>query len=169
MTNIKNKPTIFLLVLFIEISIFGCNYSDEHIKLSGDYFYREEGKHAKDIISSRPNNRSIFAEIIAYDYDSDFIIAIQYPNYEEYKTQIAFELRRDVNKYPTNSNEERLQSEIIADSILKNDSYYRSIFNRKVNYWIISHERNQLYGPLSKKEFSIKRIELEVPENLKLK
>lgn len=69
-------------------------------------------------------------------------------------------------------------SHYIADSLIKNNPYYKNIFSRKLNYWIISHkERNEndylptskIYGPFSKNQYLVKRIELGVPEELQLK
>lgn len=68
-------------------------------------------------------------------------------------------------------------SQVIADSIIKNDPYYKDIFSREINYWIIAHGEPQkyfylpsseVYGPFSKQEYLTKRKELGVPEELKL-
>ena len=44
------------------------------------------------------------------------------------------------------------------------------IFNKstKFNYWIIQINNDSIYGPLSKREFLIKRKKLGVPENLEV-
>jgi hypothetical protein len=43
--------------------------------------------------------------------------------------------------------------EVVADSILKTDSYYQDVFSRKVNYWIIDKESDRLYGPYNLAQF----------------
>lgn len=70
-----------------------------------------------------------------------------------------------------------VKSQNIADSILTNDPYYKLIFRRKNNYWIVSHKEikegdyiqmSKIYGPYNKEEYGIKRIELGVPSELEL-
>lgn len=163
------KAQLFFKLLLGCLLLFGCNFSDSSKELSGDYFYRNEGDHVKDIICHRPNSKNIYSEILSYDYNSEYIVAIQHPNYEEYKTQIGFELRGNLKRYPTNSVEERIQSEVKSDSILKHDPYYKSIFAHKINYWIIAHKKKEVYGPLTKEEYIQKRSELGVPEDLEVK
>jgi hypothetical protein len=67
-----------------------------------------------------------------------------------------------------NTSEDIESSKIIADSLIKHNPYYQSIFSRKFNYWIVCHKNDSLYGPLSKEEYLQKRKELVVPKNLKL-
>lgn len=70
-----------------------------------------------------------------------------------------------------------LNSELITDSLIKADKYYKNIFSRKVNYWIVDHKdidqsylrRSKIYGPLSEKEYLNQRAKLNVPETLKLR
>lgn len=143
--------------------------SDSTEDLSGQYFYREEGTHVKDILSYVPNRKEIYSEIVHYDFNPDFIIAEQKPIYNEYKAMIGFNLRANTKKYPTNSETEVIQSEKEADSILKNDPYYKSILAHKINYWIIVISSNQMLGPLTKQEYEKKRKELNIPGRLGLK
>ena len=161
----------FFLYMMI---LLGCSPTrDYYEELSGNYFYRDEGQETKEIISHGPNLnapylKDIYGTVIDYDDNSDFIIAIQHPNFEDYKIMVAFNLRDDTVKYPGSGiNDEK--SLPVADSILKHDPYFQKIFAHKVNYWIIVHKDKRLYGPLTKAEFLQKRKELDVPESLKIK
>ena len=52
---------------------------------------------------------------------------------------------------PDNNNDDA-QVESIVDSVIKTDSYYKRIFSRKRNYWIIRKKDNELFGPFSKED-----------------
>lgn len=142
--------------------------SDSSKDLSGGYFYRDEGVHVKDILSRTSNRKEIYSEVIAYDFNSNFIVVKQKPIYEEYRTMIVFDLRSNLKKYPTNSKEEIIESEKNADSILKYDPYYKSIFKHKINYWIIVNNNKKVLGPFTKEEYKSTRKELNIPENIEV-
>ncbi len=148
----SGKLLTFFLALHYCLSQ-SCNPGAYVDKLSGNYFYENRGPHTRNLICNRPDRQDIYANIIGYNYTKDFIIAIQEPDFEGYKVAIAFNLRDDLKKYPENSDEDRIQSEKIADSILKHDPYYQRIVVNKVNYWIITHKNKKVYGPLTKEEF----------------
>lgn len=143
--------------------------SDESRELSGQYFYIDEGINSKQILSHLPNRKEIYPNVVDYSFNSDFIIALQKPDYKEFKSIIAFQLRDNLKKYPGNSKKDIFESEKVADSILKANSFYKKIFANKINFWIIDNKRKILFGPLSKQEYENKRIELNIPENIKLK
>jgi len=158
----------YLLVsIMLLLQLIGCS-GDRTEELSGDYFYRVEGPTAKDILCHSDSCKSIYANVISYNFDGNFIIAAQQPIFSAYVNMVGFELRNDLKKYPTNSIEEIEESERIADSLLKHDPYYIKIFSRSLNYWIISHKDKQLYGPFSNEEYLQKRRELGVPNSLEL-
>lgn len=148
--------------------LHGCS-SDNTEELIGGYFYRDEGVNTKDILCHLSNRKGIYSKVTAYDYNADFIVAVQQPTYEEYKTMVGFNLRDNLKKYPTNSSEESVQSEKEADSILKHDPYYKSIFAHKINYWIIVNKSEEVLGPLAKVEYQSKRTDLNIPENIEVK
>lgn len=134
---------------------------DFYETLSGDYLYtRGDGDH---ILDTRPNGKNIYGKIVKYKFDKDFIVALQQPNHESYKTMIAFNLRTNYS-----SDEEVNLLEMKADSILAHSPYYIKIFSRKKNYWIISHKNRQIYGPYSIAEYLTKKEELKIPSNLNL-
>lgn len=160
------KVLIFTgLTLFIACSSQG----DRTEELSKNYFYRDEGRNVKDILSHRIDRRSIYSKILSYTYNSQFILVLQEPLYDKHREMIAFDLRSDFKKYPNNSNEDRITSERVADSILKNDGYYLKLFSKKNNFWIIITQNDSLIGPLTKEEYLHKREELGVPKELQLK
>jgi hypothetical protein len=78
---------------------------------------------------------------------------------------------------PFNSISDIDNSQVIADSIITNDPYYKLIFSNINNYWIISHKEikendympmSKIYGPYNKEEYRRKKIELNVPKELEL-
>ena len=154
-------------VLFLLVSV-KCNMSDNAQELSGQYFYRDEGTEMKQILSHLPNRKEIYSTIIDYDFNSHFIVAVQKPNYEDYKNMVGFKLRDDLKKYPTNSEKDVAQSEGEADSILKNDPFYKNILAHKLNYWIIVNERDTVFEPLTKQEYQNMRTKLEIPKSVRI-
>jgi protein-arginine kinase len=57
----------------------------------------------------------------------------------------------------------------IADSILKNDSFYQKALLSKQNYWIIKKDVYRVLGPFSKSEYIKMKSNLQIDEALKLK
>lgn len=169
MINFKLYFNVFLI--FCSLFFFQCGggSSDFYEELSGNYFYRGEGRGSNEILSHSPKQKSIYSEVINYSFNDDFIIALQQPNYESHKYMIATKLRIDAIQFPTNSSQEIKASEKIAASLLKHDSFYLKIFSQKRNFWIITNKPNKLYGPLNNEQYLQKREELNVPKELELK
>ncbi len=155
----------FLICFFLSQCVPNSDSSQE---LSGNYFYRDEGSDVKDILCHLPNHEEIYSEVVGYNYDADFIVAAQIPNYIQYRTIIGFNLRTNRVKYPTNSAKELAESEEQADSLITHDPYYKSIFANKLNFWIISNKNGTLFGPLTKKQYVGKRRDLMIPENIQI-
>jgi len=63
-----------------------------------------------------------------------------------------------------NSLSDNEASKLIADSVLKNSEEYQDVFRRKLNYWLIVGEN--IYGPMDKTEYLIKRRELNIPKKI---
>lgn len=61
------------------------------------------------------------------------------------------------------------QANKIADSLIKNEAYYKKMFTNKFNYWIICVAKDSIIGPLNKDEYFIKRSEMNIPSSLTLK
>lgn len=164
----------FLFVCIVVCTIQSCNQGSFIEDLSGGYSYHDAGKNYKDIIGEKKRSipftkksnlkyikeRNIYSTVIDYSFDEQFVLAIQKPNKRGHAIGIKFELE-DVYSVD--------ESESIADSLISCDSYYQEIFSRELNYWIISHKDDSLFGPYSKEEYLLKRKELGVPEELRLR
>lgn len=168
MNLLKTSGRYFIILFLLLITSCG-GASDFYEELSGGYFYRDESNDTKEILGHDKSKQNIFPKVISYAYNKNFIIAAQEPLKEEYIISLAYEFRTTNSTYAKNSKEDIEKSEIIADSIIQNNEYYKSIFSRKINFWIISHNTKKVFGPLSLDEYIIKRKELGVPEELKLK
>jgi len=167
----------FLKKIYLELStLLGCltllvgciPNNDGSEELSGQYFYRNEGRDVKDILCHNPNHQEIYSKVLDYAYNSDFIVAVQEPIYNEYKVMIGFNLRNTLSKYSKNLKDDVDKSEKEADSILVNDHFYQSIFKHEINYWIISNKTQLVFGPLTKEEYEKKREELMIPQSLQI-
>ena len=101
--------------------------------------------------------------------------------YEFYKHYIM--INKDLMKVlfaklsPNHSKSDIETSRIIADSMVENNQFYKSIFKNEINYWILSHNEinnkeymplSKIFGPYTKGEYLQKREELGVPKELKL-
>lgn len=143
--------------------------SDSQQELSGDYSYFDEGVADKFIISEVSASKAIYGKVIDYKFNDQFIVAIQRPDFNAHKSKIAFELRNDIRNYPDNSVEDIQVTEVRADSILTHNPYYKKVFSRDTNYWIIMVKSDSLVGPLSFEDYLIIKERLEVPESMNVK
>ena len=55
---------------------------------------------------------------------------------------------------PNNSSADIAIREQVADSLLRNDPYYQTIFRHKRNFWIIQKEKDVLFGPFNFQQFN---------------
>ena len=160
----KNYLNITLLLILI------CSCSDVVENISENYWYRNEGGDMKQILSY--NNKyiknEIYGRVINYRSNSKFITVIQNPSYKDYIEMLGFNLRDDTLKYPSNSINEILKSEAEAKVVLKTNEYYKEIFKRDTNYWIIQLKNDSLIGPLDKIKFGTLMKQLNIPERLNL-
>jgi len=164
-----NRYTRFLfIVIVLSYSFLLQNCSDYSAELSGGYKFISESENSKHIVNDMYSGNDIFGKIISYDFNSNFIVALQKPDINDYKSMIATNIRFVGNKYINNTLQDVIASEIEADSIIRNDSFYIKLFSSKVNYWIISHKENKRYGPFDKIEYEKKRIELKIPESVRV-
>ncbi|NQY29602.1 MAG: hypothetical protein HRT69_09025 [Flavobacteriaceae bacterium] len=177
MKRIRTSSVTMFKLIFIGIIVFSiqsCQEGSSMEKLGEGYSYYDTGTIFKNILrrkeSSYPptdkfnlkyiKEENVYSKIISYSFNEKFILIIQEPNKRGHVVGIKFELE-DVY-----SNE---KSELIADSLINNDPYYQKVFSRELNYWIISHQEDSLYGPYSKQQYLKKREVLKIPEKLKLK
>jgi len=159
---------LFSVSIFVMCFISCFNAGDYYEELSGEYFFRHEGENIKEILSHLPNELSVKPKVLKYSFDKNFIVAIQNPSLKEHINSIAFEIRNINSAYSKNTIRDIQKSKSIADSLIRHNLYYQRIFSRNLNYWIISHKDDSLFGPYSKEEYLIKRKELDVPNTLKL-
>ena len=88
---------IVLPILFSPSCDLGGDYSAE---LSGEYFYRSEGPGMHDIHFTA--GKQIPADVLGYDYDDNFIIALQKPDAVDeplYETKYSYPQGRDRTYY----------------------------------------------------------------------
>ncbi len=138
---------------FFHWCIANKDYTEE---LSGGYVLIDESLLDRTIIERSLERNKIPKFITDWDYNNDFIIAIQKPlDSKECKCYESRSRGRGCDK--------KWQSyeEICANYIFN--------ISKKFNYWIIVHSNDSLYGPMTKKEFSMKRKKLNIPEVLEVK
>ena len=158
--NLRSGLSLFLVGLFLVISSCGAGVNNASEELSGDSYFRESGHDFSYIRSHNGRQRTIYPRIIAYAYNSDFILAAQVPNREHDKGLITDELNH--GKEDLNILEKK------ADSILTNDPYFIKMLSGKINYWIIKNDTHELIGPMTGNQYLTKRVELNIPNDLKL-
>lgn len=123
----------------------------------------------------------IYSDIVKYAEDKSYIIVLQKPNmdllFEEIKNNL-FQFYKGYKKYnytnenysyPYGQNKDILLKnmdsiflitkdsaktyEIEANSIIKKELYYKRMFERKYNYYIINKKVDSIYGPLGYDKF----------------
>ncbi len=138
------KVTSYLAIILLLLSLTGCPGSVDSFtrkELVNGYVFYEEGGFPL-ICRDVPDRRCIPAVVKSYDFDKNYIIALQ----NEYKFTTY-----EAEKYSI-----KQQYEVI---------------NKKgvLKYWIIDNINDSIYGPLKKDEYLNKRKELGVPSELTLK
>jgi hypothetical protein len=160
---------LYFCFLFSAILLACGGVSDYSEDLGNGFTYESSGANLKNIRTPISGQRNIYGKVTKYKYDQNFILVTQQPDKEIYQGSIAFELRNaNREKYKLNSEDDMIESERVADSLIQNDLYYKKLFTNKLNYWIVSHKHKKMYGPLTKIEYVAKRKELKVPDDLKL-
>ena len=94
----KYNKYIILCILFV----INCCTSDYTENLGGGYFFRNEGRDLKDILSEETKGGEIPSTVIAFDYDKNFIIAKQQPKLPQdilYKNIYNYHLGRDTTYF----------------------------------------------------------------------
>jgi len=145
---IKFKHLKLLLVFIPIFFIVGCPGANESLSAEDlGHNYRYHDFHGLPIISkAHPFKVIITYVVISYDYDINYIIAIQ-------KNCDYLKLSKE--------NKEKL---------LENQDYYKFALKKgKSKYWIIDKKIDSVYGPMTKREYFKKRYELRIPKDLKLK
>jgi hypothetical protein len=152
---------IVILVILGGLS-FSCDSrrSAERIDFGNKFIYRWKSYKNRYIIPQNRNYRkAIYPDIIDYDYNDDFVIALQVPS----KENDRFLLSSELNDGKINYNY-LLRS---ADSILKHDPHFKRILDSRCNYWIIDLKSDSIIGPLDKNQYLIEREKLHLPDKIK--
>lgn len=197
------REAIFSIIGLLFFS--SCHYH-ETIRLSGHSYYISGGLYNRRIFSENSllYKTSIYSDVVAYDYDENYIIVKQLPTthyasihigfdlYNRYTTYASYLADTNIfNKKEWSSLKGHIESDSvnyrifhsrgaslendsmdihishsIADSLIHNDPYYKNIYSRSENYWIIINVRDSLIGPLTKEEFLIQRKQLNIPDKL---
>ena len=153
--------TIYFLAFGIIVLLVSCNSGFKN--LSCNYWYTNDNWQVV-----RGGGYEILSRVVDYNYNDNFIIVLQEPNYEGYISSIESNIRSmDSIKYRSITIANVNETERLADSILKTDSFDKKVFSHKVNYWIVAcKDSTQLFGPLTKDEYLRKRKELKIPMTL---
>lgn len=94
------KLILLICIIFV---VIGCSIGGDYTKeLSGDYFYRSEGGDVHDILNHSGVGNDIPVNVMSYDYDKNFIVAIQRPNQFDdalYERKFFYKNGRDSSYY----------------------------------------------------------------------
>jgi Protein of unknown function (DUF3997) len=60
------------------------------------------------------------------------------------------------------------KTQLIVDSLVKNNPFHKKVLEHNKNYWIIDLKIDSLYGPYQKQEYLEQKIKLGVNKKLKL-
>ena len=176
----------FLKTILFSVSLcafYSCNMSDGTESLFGDYVYGTESSHNHFIIGGRNN---IPPDVVAYDFDDNFLIAQQKPFSDVLLIKKANEILDSFegNKLKENDSTYILLKKNGADGsfdsnfkaglitakwmLSKEDVMYKKYLENSYLYWILIISNDNLIGPLTQLEFDATRKELGVSDKLKL-
>jgi hypothetical protein len=167
-------PFMKKVLLALILPIAACN-PDRVERLSGDCTFMDEGFNTRTIYCDyAPPTQNITSIVFDYDYNDEYIIALQKPDtgalYEAILEGLRFENCVDTNKsskygYDVDCYE---KMKVRASQILYCDSVYLKTISRRFNYWIRINRTKTLLGPLTFDEYVNLRRELDIPKRLKL-
>jgi len=154
MRTTKLVPLIFFTLLLMQ----SCEEKPP-IKLGNNYFldYSSWG-HA--IITDSTGGWLIYSQIVAWNYDSIFIIAKQKPFYEISDSILMRHPNTSLTFRDKLYNETEIYNYWIIDKRKEIDSYYDGRIWRYTK---------GVYGPITYEEYWEKRKEFNVPDSLKLR
>jgi len=141
----------FLVLVLLFISSISCQ-TDENIHIIGNYFFLDEGETQKVIYNKKHMKETPYipCTVKGYAYNENFIVACQKP------FPICI-----LDNGPTDS---------LFTWHLKNKKYVDSCkqYTFSLNFWIIDIKKDSFYGPLNLNEYLQKRVDLKIPEELKM-
>ena len=151
-------------ILFVTFLIFSCNMSDSSEELSGEYTFVHEGENYNFIFG----RNNIYADVIEYKFNDDYIVACQVPNRKMYLDYFSSELMGNYSTYfdylkdSISEKFYRSRKEILADSVIP-----RIFKNRKISFENTSDDIIKSKeiadsimenNPFHKKIFSLKKV-----------
>jgi hypothetical protein len=141
------KINKYISAIFIILVMVNCSQDNTIIDLGNGYRFDNDPVISNDnaIFGPLENTYAVSGHIVAYNFDSIFIVAEQKP--------------REIILKSTYSNPEmtyQKQEKIFEVSTLR-------------HYWIINKLQDSILGPFNKEEYIQKREELSVPRELQLK
>ena len=156
----KNR---FLILLFLVLTI-SCNMSDSSEVLSEDYTYVHEGADYNFIFGKN----EIYANVIDYKFDENYILACQIPNRRMYLSAFESHLSGIYTSYygylkdSTSEKFNRSRNEILADTLIpkifknKKVSFKNSLEDIQKGEEIADSIMKN--NPFHKKVFSLKKV-----------
>ena len=153
-----------ILILLIIISAFSCNMSDSVEELSGDYTFVHEGEKHNFIFGKH----NIYADVIDYTYDDNYILAYQIPNKKMYLSHLQSDLSSDYYCYYNYLKDSISEKYVKSRNEILADSTIAKIFkNKKVSFKNTSEDIKKgeeitdsiiNNDPFHKKVFSLKKV-----------
>ena len=150
------KLKILLLIIPIMLLKNSCSESKYPIKIGNDYFV-DFCHLGYNTISDSNRTYIIYSEVVAWNYDSVFIIAKQKPCWEIFDSLRAIYPRNTVEREHLYHNTEKYNYWIV-------DKRIERIYDYENHLYI----QNSVNGPYSYEEYCERRKELGVPDSLKL-
>ena len=123
------KKALLIVVLFL--ITLSCNMSDYSEELSGDYTFIHEGQDYNFIIG----RNEIYANVVDYKFDDNYIVVCQVPNRSMYLSNFASTLSGKYSTYysylkdSTTEKYYRSRNEILRDTVIP-----RIFKNRKISF-----------------------------------
>lgn len=131
-------------------------------------------KSNKTITNTFEINKIIHGDVVDYKSNSKYIIVIQEPNklllYNSLKNELLFwnkyyskKLKDSIIDLSFDSlsltkintiSEDSKKIDIVVDSILINNNFYKKMLKNKKNYYIIDKDNDSVFGPFDKHEFN---------------
>ena len=121
------------------IALLGCNQSDNYKELPYNYGYRSESQEMTSIEKLTSKKIEIPFTVVNYNNNDSIILATQ------------------------------IENPFVYEMVNKGSSKKELIFPHKINFWIINMLKDSIYGPMDLNSYLCKRIELNIPTDLKLK
>ncbi len=184
------------LTFIILIGFFSCNtnkldndyhylskYEAEDVEYPyGAIVYKSKNENSFDKII-------ICSDVISFVSNNKYILVYQEPNKKLFAKFLTDELNFWNNHFTISKKDSSIefayhnfslitinslmkkfdnQTDIIVDSLIKNDNYYQKYFSNKFNYWIINIHDDILLGPFTKNEYFVKRKEMKIPNSLQI-